>query len=187
MKKKIEDIINEDIRVKKALLKDQTHKIAALAKMITATIKSGNKVLVFGNGGSAADSIHMTAELVGRFRKERRPLAAISLASNISSLTALSNDYDFEYVFERQVEALGKRGDLAIGISTSGKSKNVRRAIQKAAKMKMKTAVLMGKTRTELYKMSDISIMVPSNNTPRVQEAHATILHILCELVEDAL
>lgn len=187
MKNKIAALIKEDIRVKEMLLKGQVDNIQKLASMMIKTVKKGNKILLFGNGGSASDSIHIAAELVGRFRKERKALAAIALSSNISILTALSNDYGFESIFERQIEALGKKGDMAIGISTSGKSENVIRGILKAGSMKIKTAVLTGKYKGRLSRAADLAINVPSSNTPRVQEAHITIGHIACELIEDAL
>jgi D-sedoheptulose 7-phosphate isomerase len=187
MQKKITRLIGEDIRVKKALLKHQLGAIEDIAMMMLATIKSGNKIIIFGNGGSAADSIHIAAELVGRFRKERRPLPAVALTANISILTALGNDYGFGAIFERQIRAIGKKGDMALGISTSGKSENVMRGILKASRLKMKTAVLTGKEKTRLSQIAGISIKVPSNNTPRIQEAHITIGHILCEIIEDAL
>ncbi|MFC1666656.1 SIS domain-containing protein [Candidatus Omnitrophota bacterium] len=187
MRKKIASRIHESVYVKQALLKTQVSAIEELARTMSHTIKRGNKIIIFGNGGSASDSIHIAAELVGRFHKERKALPAVALAANISSLTALGNDYGFDYIFERQIEALGKKGDLALGISTSGKSKNVIRGILKASKMKMKTAVLTGKAKERLSQIADISIKVPSNNTPRIQEAHILIGHIVCEIVEDAL
>ena len=187
MRRKIINSINESIGVKKKLLKDQVGAISGLARMMLSIIKTGNKIIIFGNGGSAADSIHIAAELVGRFCKERIALPAIALTANISTLTALTNDYNFECIFERQIEALGRKGDMALGISTSGKSKNVIRGISKASKMKMKTAVLTGKTRGELSRIADISVRVPSTSTPRIQEAHITIGHIVCEIIEDAL
>jgi len=187
MKDKIAGLIREDIAVKNELIKTQLGNIEALAKMMLATIKSGNKILIFGNGGSAADSIHITAELVGRFRKERQALPAIALSTNVSTLTALGNDYGFEAIFERQIEALGKKGDMALGISTSGKSKNVIRAIEKASKMNIKTAVLTGKAKGALEQIADVSVSVPSSNTPRIQESHSIIGHIVCEIIEDAL
>ncbi len=184
---KIKNLIKEDIKVKESLSKNQIEAIKTLSNLVISTVKSGNKILVFGNGGSASDSLHITAELVGRFRKERAALPCIALTSNISTLTALGNDYGFDSIFERQIEALGKKGDMAIGISTSGKSKNVIRAIKKARSLELKTAVLAGEYKGELSRMADISINVPSNNTPRIQEAHITIAHIVCEIVEDAL
>ncbi|MDP6685992.1 MAG: D-sedoheptulose 7-phosphate isomerase [Candidatus Omnitrophota bacterium] len=186
MKNKITKLINEDIQVKKALLKGGVDTIAELAKLIQTAFASGNKLLIFGNGGSAADAIHMAAEFVGRFKKERKALPAIALSANISSLTALGNDYSFDYIFERQIEALGKPGDIALGISTSGKSKNVIRGIKKAKELKLKTAVLAGQNKTPLCE-SDVCICVPSENTPRIQEAHITIAHIICELVENMI
>lgn len=187
MKNKIEASIKEDIQVKEELLKSQTSNIYKLARMMLETVKKGNKILIFGNGGSAADSLHIAAELVGRFKKERRALPAIALSSNVSILTALANDYSFERIFERQVEALGEEGDMALGISTSGKSENVIRGILKASKIKMKTAVLTGKYRGRLSRIADLSVCVPSDNTPRVQESHITIGHIVCELIENGL
>jgi D-sedoheptulose 7-phosphate isomerase len=187
MEQKIIALIKESIDVKNELLKSQTDNIAKLAKAMLLTIKSGNKIMLFGNGGSAADSIHIAAELVGRFRKERDAIPAIALTANISTLTALSNDYSFWHIFERQIEALGKKGDMALGISTSGKSKNVIRGISKASKMKLKTAVLTGKSKGMLTQIADISVNVPSDSTPRIQEAHITIGHIVCEIIENAL
>lgn len=187
MKKRISELLIEDTDVKKALLKTQIAAIEALAKMMISTVKAGGKILVFGNGGSASDSLHIVAELVGRFRKERKSIPAIALSANISLITALGNDYGFEYIFERQIEGLGKKGDMALGISTSGKSKNVIRGIKKASEMNMKTAVLTGKSEGELSHIADVSVKVPSDNTPRIQEAHITIGHIVCEIVEDAL
>jgi D-sedoheptulose 7-phosphate isomerase len=187
MQKKIIDLIEENIKVHSRLLEGQTVAISKLAKAILSSIKSGNKILIFGNGGSASDSLHIAAELVGRFRRERIALPAIALTSNISTLTALANDYSFEYIFERQIEALGKKGDIALGISTSGRSKNVIRGISKAREMNLKTALLTGNTKGELSKIADISVMVPSNNTARIQEAHITIAHIICEIIEDAV
>ena len=186
MKQKIIRLLKESIEVKNKLLESQVNKIEELAKAMLETIKSGHKILLFGNGGSASDSMHIAAELVGRFRKERKALSAIALTANVSILTALGNDYSFEYIFERQIEAFGNKGDMAIGISTSGSSKNVVAGILKASKMGLKTAALTGSKIGELSKISDLCISVPSLNTPRIQEAHITIGHIVCELIEDA-
>jgi D-sedoheptulose 7-phosphate isomerase len=186
MKKKIACLIKEGIDVKNKLLEKQVGNIEKLAKAMLKTIKSGHKILLFGNGGSATDSMHIAAELVGRFRKERKALPAIALTANVSTLTALGNDYNFEYIFERQVEAFGNKGDMAIGISTSGSSKNVVRGILKASKIGLKTAALTGSKKGELSKISDLCISVPSLNTPRIQEVHIAIGHIVCELIEDA-
>ncbi|MCX5706188.1 MAG: SIS domain-containing protein, partial [Candidatus Omnitrophica bacterium] len=140
----------------------------------------------FGNGGSASDAQHIAAELVGRFRKERKGLAAISLTTNTSILTSLANDYGYDIVFARQIEALAEKFDLAIGISTSGKAKNVALGIKQAKKMGLKTIGLTGGDGGELAKLVDISLIVPSSVTARIQEAHITIGHIICELIEEA-
>lgn len=187
MKKKIKELLKESVDVKNKLIECQLDEIEKLALAMLKTIKSGHKILLFGNGGSASDSLHIAAELVGRFKKERKALPAIALTANIATLTALGNDYDFDYIFERQVEAFGNKGDMAIGISTSGSSKNVVRGILKASKMGLKTAALTGNKKGDLFKLADLCVRVPSENTPRIQEAHIAIGHIVCELIEDAL
>ena len=186
MQKKIAKLLKESIDVKNKLLKSGLKDIEKLASAMLETLKSGHKILLFGNGGSASDSMHIAAELVGRFKKERKALPAIALSANVSTLTALGNDYSFEYLFERQVEAFGNKGDMAIGISTSGSSKNVVAGILKASKIGLKTAALTGNKIGELSKIADICIRVPSSNTPRIQESHIAIGHIVCELIEDA-
>ena len=186
MQKKIIKLLKESIEVKNKVLENNVKDIEKLASAMLETIKSGHKILLFGNGGSAADSLHIAAELVGRFKKERKALPAIALTANISILTALGNDYNFDYIFERQVEALGNKGDMAIGISTSGSSKNVAAGILKASSMGIKTAALTGEKKGALCKAADICVRVPSSNTPRIQEAHIAIGHIVCELIEDA-
>jgi D-sedoheptulose 7-phosphate isomerase len=187
MKDKVVALIKEDILVKEALIKNQAENISSLARMMLKTLDKGKKILIFGNGGSASDSMHIAAELVGRFKKERKALPAIALSSNLPIVTALANDYNYGYIFERQVEALGVKGDMAIGLSTSGRSKNVIQGILKASEMKIKTAVLTGRYKGKLSRIADLSINVPSDNTPRVQEAHIVIGHIVCELIENAL
>ena len=143
--------------------------------------------MILGNGGSAADAQHMACELVGRFTMERKGLPAIALTANPSILTSISNDFGFENVFSRQVEALANEGDIIIAISTSGNSKNVFKAVKLANKKKVKTIGMTGESGGELAKLVDVNINVPSNNTPRIQEAHLTIIHIICELVEQGL
>ena len=166
---------------------DCSENIVDAAVLITQCLRSGGKVLFFGNGGSAADAQHLAAEFVGRFQIERRPLPAIALTTDASILTAVGNDYGFEQIFTRQVQALGRPGDVAIGISTSGNSPNVLTAIQQAGKQRLKTIGLAGKDGGSLTKCVDISITVDSTNPARVQECHITIGHILCELVENEL
>lgn len=188
MKNKIKKIIGESQAAKTTLLsKENLELIEKTAKNIILVVKTGGKVIVFGNGGSAADSQHMAAELVGRFKKERAAIPAIALSTNTSTITALSNDYGYDTSFKRQVEALGKKGDIAVGISTSGMSKNVTEAISKAKEMSLTTIGLTGRGGGVLKDAADLSIVVESNNTPRIQEAHILIIHILCELIESNL
>lgn len=187
MRDRIIDIINDSIHIKERILHEQIDNIIKAAKTIIISLKSGGKVLIFGNGGSAADAQHIAAEFVGRFQAERKALAAISLNTNTSILTALSNDYGYEIVFSRQIEALAKPGDVAIGISTSGKAKNVLLAMKKAREMGLKTICLTGGNGGELLKCAGLCFVVPSAVTARIQEAHITIGHIICELVENGL
>jgi len=186
MKAKIKQIIDESRKVKSSLLtEDKLALIEKIASGMTAALKNGGKVLIFGNGGSASDSLHMAAELVGRFGKERKALPAIALTANTSTITAISNDYSYEISFERQVEALGKKGDVAIGISTSGASENVVRALKKAKDLGCLTIALTGKNGGKVKDLADFCLVVNSESTPRIQEAHSLVIHILCELVED--
>lgn len=187
MREKIIDIINDSIHIKEQILQNQIETIIKAVKLIIASFKSGGKVLLFGNGGSAADAQHIAAEFVGRFQKDRIGLPAIALNTNTSILTAISNDYGYEIVFARQVEALAKPQDVAIGISTSGKAKNVLLAVKKAKEMGLKTICFSGGTGGELSKSADISLIIPSLITARIQEGHIIIGHIICELVETEL
>ncbi|MCM8780360.1 MAG: D-sedoheptulose 7-phosphate isomerase [Candidatus Omnitrophica bacterium] len=187
MRDKIKEILLESIQIKEEMLHTCIGEIMEIARSIIDCIKNGGKVILFGNGGSASDSQHIAAELVGRFRIDRTGLPAIALTTNTSVLTSLANDYGYEAVFARQIEALGQKGDLAIGISTSGKAKNVLAAIKQAKKMGIKTVVMTGKDGVELAKLADISILIPSSITARIQEAHIIIGHIICELVEQNL
>lgn len=185
---RIRGLINASITTKAFLLYDEDfiEKIEKIADILTATLKKGNKILIFGNGGSAADSQHFAAELVSRFQKERMGLAAIALTTNTSSLTAIANDDTFDHVFRRQLEALGRPHDLAFAISTSGKAKNVIEALRYAKKRKIKTVLLSGKDGGPCARQADLAIVVPSETTARIQEAHILIIHIICELVEEA-
>jgi D-sedoheptulose 7-phosphate isomerase len=181
--------IEESIKVKRRILEDaRVHSlIAKLAERCITALRKGGKVIVFGNGGSAADSQHIACELQGRFKKNRRALAAIALTTNASSLTALGNDYGFDFIFSRQVEALGKKGDCAIGISTSGNSPNVVNGIRAAKKLRLFTACLTGAHGGRLARISGIAVKVPSQDTPLIQEAHIMIGHILCQMIENGL
>ncbi|MFH0762760.1 MAG: D-sedoheptulose 7-phosphate isomerase [Candidatus Omnitrophota bacterium] len=187
MRDRIKDIFCESIHVKEELLRTELGRIVEIAELIIEALRKNGKVIIFGNGGSAADSQHIAAELVGRFKKDRTALAAISLTVNTSVITSLANDYGYEIIFSKQIEALGKKNDIAIGISTSGKAKNVVLGLKQAKKMGIKTVVLTGKSGTELAKAADLSLLVPSEVTARIQEAHITIGHILCELIEQEL
>jgi phosphoheptose isomerase len=156
------------------------------AAAVRVALKSGGKLLVFGNGGSAADAQHAAAELVGRFAREREGLAAVALTTDTSVMTSVANDYGFERVFARQIEALGRPGDVALGISTSGASPNVVAAFASARGRGMKTIALTGRDGGAAGRSADIHVNVPSDSTPRVQEVHRTLLHVICDLVEKA-
>ena len=186
MKERILVILKESIAVKENLCRKSIPSILKLAQLVITCLKGGGKIILFGNGGSAADSQHIAAELVGRFSRERKALAAIALSCNSSNLTSIANDYDFKQVFARQIEALGRKEDLAIGISTSGASPNVLAGVSGAKKIGMKTACLTGQNSRELSKKVDVPVCVPSKNTARIQEAHITIGHIICELTEQS-
>jgi D-sedoheptulose 7-phosphate isomerase len=180
--------LQESIEVKYLLQNDNFVKlISQIATAMVATYRQGGKIILFGNGGSAADAQHIACELVGRFMKERKGLPAIALTVNTSILTAVSNDYGYEKVFVRQLEALALPHDLVIGISTSGNAVNVNQAIAFAKQQKVKTIGFTGGTGGNLANLVDLCLTIPSKSTPRIQEAHITIGHILCELVEEQL
>jgi len=187
MRERIKDILLESIQVKEEILRNQVDAILEIAELMIDCLKKDGKVIVFGNGGSASDSQHIAAELVGRFKKDRSALAGIALTTNTSILTSLANDYGYDVVFSRQIEALGKKNDIALGISTSGKAKNVTLAIKQAKKMGIKTVVLSGGDGGDIVKLADVSLVVPSKVTARIQEAHITIAHIICEMIEQEL
>ena len=151
-----------------------------------ATLKAGGKILLCGNGGSAADAQHIAAELTGRYKTERGALAGIALTTDTSALTAIGNDYGYEFVFSRQLEALGREGDLLIAISTSGNSGNVIKALELAQKIGIKTIGLSGRTGGAMNELCELNLVVPSNDTPRIQEMHIMIGHIICQAIDDA-
>jgi len=166
-------------------LEDET--ISKCAQLIVQTYEKGGKVLLAGNGGSAADAQHIAGELLGRFKMEREPLAALSLSTDTSVLTALTNDYSGDIIFSRQVEALGVEGDLLIALSTSGSSKNILLACEKAKKLGMKVIGFTGSKPCELEGYADVLLRADSADTPRIQEAHITAAHIICFLVEKSI
>jgi D-sedoheptulose 7-phosphate isomerase len=161
--------------------------ILNITRQIIQTFQKGKKVLICGNGGSAADAQHMAAELVGRFQMDRSGLPAIALTTDTSILTSVGNDYGFEMIFSRQLEGLGQKGDLLIGLSTSGSSKNVVLAMQKAKQMGLVTIAFVGQNRGPVSETADIELRIPSQVTARIQEGHQTIGHIVCDLVEREL
>ena len=185
MKHRIEQILKESITVKQELMAQQAANIERAAEIIISSLKKGGKVILFGNGGSAADSQHIAAEFIGRFKKERKALAAIALTTNTSVLTAIANDYGYQQVFKRQIEALADKNDVAIAISTSGNAENVIEAVKMANKINLPTIALTGCNGGQLSKIAKLSIIVPSQSTPRIQESHIAIGHILCELAEE--
>jgi D-sedoheptulose 7-phosphate isomerase len=184
MEKRIQDIFEEHVAVANASSNQLNNIIAQACALVTAGIKSGNKVLLFGNGGSAADAQHIAAEFTGRFVTERRSLPAIALTTDTSALTAIGNDYGFERIFERQVEGLANNGDILIGISTSGNSPNVVKALEAGKKLGCKTIGLSGRDGGKMNNCCDINIVVPSNITARIQEIHILVGHIICEAID---
>jgi D-sedoheptulose 7-phosphate isomerase len=184
---KIHALLEESARVKRAVAADFAPAIARAAAVLVESFRSGGKVLLFGNGGSASDALHIAAEWTGRLSRERPGLPAIALGASPSELTALGNDYGFEHVFARLVQAHGRGGDVAIAISTSGNSPNVIAAVKTARDAGLATIGLLGRGGGALAREVDLAIVVPSGDTQRVQEAHITIAHVLCELVDDAL
>ena len=185
----IKQRIIDSIGVKQQLLTNEVliKAVAVLAEKIVERISKGGKLVICGNGGSASDALHFAGEVVGRFVKERKPWPAIVLNADVATLTAISNDYGYEEVFARQVEGHLKPDDIFVGISTSGNSENVLRALQKARKMGAITACLLGNDGGKISPHADISIVVPCDITARVQECHILIIHILCEIVEERL
>ena len=184
---KIEDLFKESIRVKEDTSRLQSGVLAKIVEVICVSMKSGGKVLIFGNGGSAADSQHIAGEFIGRFKKERKSLAAVALTTDTSIMTSISNDYGFDKVFARQIEGLGKPGDVAIGISTSGNAANVVLGLEQAKKMGLRTVAWTAGSGGKIGKIAELVLLIPSGNTPRIQEAHITCGHIICELVEEEL
>ncbi len=183
----IESTIAASIATKQQLLADtpRLDALATVASHVSKSLKSGGKVMLCGNGGSAADSQHIAAELIGRFEKERASMAALALTTDTSALTAIGNDYGYDQVFSRQVEGIGQPGDVLIGISTSGNSANVVKAMEAAAHKNITTVALVGdKPGGAMQAIADYVLAAPSTNTARIQECHILMMHILCQLVE---
>ncbi|HLC48502.1 MAG TPA: D-sedoheptulose 7-phosphate isomerase [Candidatus Norongarragalinales archaeon] len=179
--------LNEGAEIRRKSASQCAADIEKAFKLLLAAYAAGNKLLICGNGGSAADSQHIAAELVGRFKKERRALPAIALSTDTSILTSLSNDYAYEIVFKRQVEAHGAAGDVLLALSTSGNSGNVLAAAKEARKRGMKVVALTGQDGGKLRRLADVCIRVPSQETDKIQEVHIAIGHIICDLIEKSL
>lgn len=183
---KIVQEIQESIAVKAELARVAGREIAEAADAFIACLRSGGKIIAFGNGGSASDAQHFVAELVGRYKVDREALAAVALTVNTSSLTAIANDFGFAEIFARQLAAIGKAGDVVLAISTSGNSPNILRALETAKQLGIRRIGLTGQSGGKLRNEVDICIAVPSTSTPRIQECHALLVHILCGIVEES-
>ncbi|MEW6387625.1 MAG: D-sedoheptulose 7-phosphate isomerase [Thermodesulfobacteriota bacterium] len=181
---RFKEAVAEAIRLKSQVVAEQGEVVAAAARMLAEVLRAGGKVLIFGNGGSAADAQHLAAEFVNRFLIERPPLAALALTTDTSVLTSIANDYDFQEVFAKQVRALGRPEDVAVGLSTSGASPNVALALQVAREMGLKTLALSGGDGGPVAAAAELALIVPSRQTPRIQEVHITLGHVLCDLVD---
>jgi D-sedoheptulose 7-phosphate isomerase len=187
MKKIVETSFNQHLSVTKKTKKKLQKTIISLACKIAHTVKTGGKIIWCGNGGSAADSLHLSSEFVGKFKKKRLPLPSTSLCSDIANLTCIANDYGFEYIFSRQLESIGKKNDLLICLTTSGNSKNIINCLKQAKKMRIKSVLFSGLTGGKSKKFSDLNLLVPSQVTARIQEMHVLMGQLLCELVEKKL
>ncbi|HKP85925.1 MAG TPA: D-sedoheptulose 7-phosphate isomerase [Blastocatellia bacterium] len=184
---RIHQIARESIEAKRAFFDSHAEAVALAARLLIESIHAGGKVLVFGNGGSAADAQHIAAELVNRLNYDRPPIAAIALTTDTSILTSVANDLAFDELFERQLRALARAGDVAIAISTSGNSPNVLRAVEAARELGVKTIGLTGREGGKLAPLVDLALIVETESTQHIQETHITIGHILCELIEEAI
>ncbi|MFP4547574.1 MAG: SIS domain-containing protein [Fidelibacterota bacterium] len=183
----IQNQLLESINVKQEFLENYTDAINSAAQKLVAAVTGDGKILICGNGGSAADAQHLAAELVAKLKYRRRAIPALALTTDTSLLTAIANDDDFSDIFARQIEAFGKAGDILIGISTSGNSANVIKAVEIAKQQNLTTIILSGKNGGKLKELADLSIIVPSDNTQRIQECHITAGHILCDIIEQTI
>jgi len=187
MKEKILREFKESISVKEKFIQGHLETVIDAAKAIAATFSEGNKLLLFGNGGSSTDASHIAAEFVNRFKRERPGLPAISLNTDMAVITSIANDYDYSEVFARQLKSLAVEGDIVIAITTSGNSGNILKAMEAARKKKLKTIVFTGSKGEKIASKATYSFVVPSDNTPRIQETHITLGHVLCLMVEEIL
>jgi D-sedoheptulose 7-phosphate isomerase len=180
-------LARESLTAKQRFFAEQAAQVAEAAQRIITAMRDGHKLLLFGNGGSAADAQHIAAELAFKMGRERRALPALALTTDTSLLTAVSNDRSFDYVFARQIKALGQRGDVALAISTSGNSPNIIAALKQAREQGLVTIGLLGDTGGAAAALVDLALIVPHHDTPRIQEVHIVASHIICQLIEDAL
>ncbi len=187
MKDKIISEFSESIAVKEKFLQSHIDAIIEVSRAIAATFSEGNKLLLFGNGGSASDASHIAAEFVNRFKRERPGLPAIALNTDMAVLTSIANDYDYSDIFARQMKSLAAEGDMVIAITTSGHSPNVLKALEVARKKKLRSVVFTGARGEKVASKATFSFVVPSENTPRIQETHITLGHVLCLMVEEIL
>jgi D-sedoheptulose 7-phosphate isomerase len=187
MKEKIKKAFKDSITVKQQFVDANIDTIIEVAKLLADTFSRGNKLLLFGNGGSASDASHIAAEFVNRFKKERPAFPALALNTDMAVLTSIANDYDYSEVFARQMKAFAQENDAVIAISTSGSSPNVIKAVNVAKRKKVKTIAFTGAKGDELASRCDYIFAVPSNDTPRIQETHITLAHVLCQMVEEIL
>ncbi len=187
MENKIREMADESLNAKRRFFDESSAMVARAAEMIIAAMRAGGKLLVFGNGGSAADAQHIAAELAFKMGRERQALPAIALTTDTSLLTAISNDRHFDYIFARQIQAIGRKGDVALAISTSGNSPNVIAAVEQARALEIGTIGLLGTDGGKLAALVDLPLIVLHRETPRIQEVHIAIGHIICQLIEDEL
>ena len=185
--KKIKDLFADSIRTKEQFILQYASLIEEVSELIVSSFRNGNKLLLMGNGGSSSDASHIAGEFVNRFQKDRPPLPAIALNTDMAVITSIGNDYGFNLIFSRQVETLAKEGDIVIAISTSGNSPNVIAAVETARKMGITTIGLTGGNGGSLATLVDYAFVVPSKATPRIQEVHITLGHVICQVVEDAM
>jgi D-sedoheptulose 7-phosphate isomerase len=187
MKEKIIKAFEESASVKQQFVKENIELVIEISRLLSETFNRGNKVILFGNGGSASDASHIAGEFVNRFKKQRPGLPAIALNTDVAVLTSIANDYDFSEIFSRQIKALAHAGDMAIALSTSGNSPNILKAVDAAKRKKIKVIAFTGIKGHKLAAKADYTFAVPSNNTPRIQETHITLGHVLCQMVEEIL
>jgi D-sedoheptulose 7-phosphate isomerase len=187
MKQQVLNAFAESASVKQQFAREHADRIVQVANLIATAFREGHKVLLFGNGGSATDAAHIAAEFVGRYHRERAPLPAIALATDIAAITCIANDYGYDELFARQIRAHGQKGDIAIAISTSGNSPNVLKGVEAARAVGLTTIAWTGGSGGKLAGMVDHPFVVPSQVTARIQESHITLGHVLCELIEEQL